>query len=156
MSNMVLEREVMLEAMAFPSFVRNKANTLYAKAQDTLKKLGVEKRETKEMFHTFFKALKAKLSDSPAPTQADLDAAIAQLRDVGKLSVIIPIFMMPGGTTSLTILTFLAKKLGYNLWPSAFYESMIAYNFRHQKDIENFEPVLVEEGFRERLQSITD
>lgn len=156
MSNLILEREAMLERIAFPAFVRNKAEQVYAKAQDALKKLGIEKDETKVMFKTFFKALKAKLGDNPAPTEQEVKEALAQLKDVGKLSVIIPIFMMPGGTTTLTIMTFLAKKLGYNLFPSAFYESLIAHNFRYQTEIENFEPVLTEEILRERLQSIAD
>lgn len=91
-----------------------------------MKASGQEVRETKEMAQAFFKLLESKLDLSnrkEPPSPEEVQAAIEQLKDVGRFSVFATISIIPGGGFSLIGLELLARKLGvkgFTFVPSSF------------------------------------
>lgn len=92
----------------------------------TMKNLGKEIDETREMAKSFFHLLESKLQLSKRkepPTKEEVKAAIEQLKDVGRISVFASISIIPGGGFSLIGLEILARKMGiknFTFLPSAF------------------------------------
>ena len=91
-----------------------------------LKGMGNEANETIEMADSFFRLLNSKLNlserDTP-PSKEEVKAAIAQLKDIGRLSVFVTAVVLPGGVVSLFGLELLARKYGiknFHLIPSSF------------------------------------
>lgn len=82
--------------------------------------------ETREMADTFFKLLsnKLKLNERTAPpTEAEVKAAIEQLKDMGRISVFASVSILPGGGFSLIGLELLARRFGvknFTFVPSSF------------------------------------
>jgi len=97
---------------------------------ETLGNLGQEAIETREMANLFFKLLGSKLNLSKRhvpPTEAEVKAAIEQLKDVGRFSIFSGVSILPGGGFSLIGLELLARKLGvknFTFVPSAFRKKM--------------------------------
>lgn len=91
-----------------------------------MKAVGEEAGETEQMARSFFKMLEAKLDLSgrtEPPTEAEVKAAIEQLKDVGRFSIFTTLVILPGGVISLLGLEMLARKFGikgFNLVPSSF------------------------------------
>jgi Mg2+ and Co2+ transporter CorA len=94
--------------------------------REGVKAVGQEADETERMARSFFKMLEAKLDltgRTESPTEAEVKAAIEQLKDVGKFSVFATLVILPGGIVSLVGLELLARKFGirgFNLVPSSF------------------------------------
>ncbi len=88
--------------------------------------MGQEARETKEMARSFFRLLESKLdikNRKTPPTPEEVEAAIQQLKDVGRLSIFTSVSILPGGGLSLIGLEMLARKFGmknFTFLPSAF------------------------------------
>ncbi|MCG8696990.1 MAG: hypothetical protein MI922_02965 [Bacteroidales bacterium] len=107
---------------------RNYARKSRKGIEDTMKKLGQEKRETQEMAKSFFQLLEHKLNlneRTEPPSKEEVRAAIEQLKDLGRFSVFTSISLIPGGGFSLIGLEVLARKFGlknFTFLPSAFRE----------------------------------
>ncbi len=99
--------------------------------QITLGGVGQEARETEEMAQSFFRLLSNKLNlknRKEPPSEEEVKQAIAQLKDVGRLSVFATISIIPGGGFSLIGLELLARKFGvknFTFVPSSFRKSNI-------------------------------
>lgn len=87
------------------------ANKLKDKIQKILDGLQYEKTESRKMMYTFFMSLKEMFKDKKTVTDEEMNQAMNQLLQVGKLAAIAPLFIMPGGGTTTTILYFLGKKM---------------------------------------------
>lgn len=95
-----------------------------------LKALGKEADETEHMARAFFRVLESKLDlnrRSEPPTEEEVRAAIAQLKDVGRFSLFATMVILPGGVISLVGLELLARKFGVNSF------SLIPSSFRKQQ-----------------------
>ena len=77
-----------------------------------------EGTETKEMMKVFGKSLKAKLKGNNHPTPEELKDAIKQLKDVGRITALIPIMLMPGSVITVTVLEKIAKKFDTTIFPN--------------------------------------
>lgn len=89
-----------------------------ARLDSLLSGLAHEKRETKKMMVTFFKMLRDILKDKKEITDADVKQALNQLKQNAKMAAIIPIFLMPFGTTTTTALYLIGKKyFGVSILP---------------------------------------
>ena len=92
--------------------------------------VGEEAGETEEMARSFFKLLEAKLDlnkRKEPPSEAEVKAAIEQLKDVGRFSIFTTLVILPGGVISLLGLELLARRFGvrgFNLIPSSFRRRM--------------------------------
>lgn len=112
--NQFYEAAVLDEAGLKDAFIA-KVNQLSSKAVSKAKKLlaglDFERKETIFMLETFFTKLKELLKDEKSITDEDVKRALKQLGDVGKFSLIAPLFIMPGGGTTTAVLYMTAKKL---------------------------------------------
>ena len=92
----------------------------------TMRGMGQEGQETKEMAKSFFRLLESKLdikNRKTPPTPEEVKEAIEQLKDIGRFSVFASISIIPGGGFSLIGLEILARKFGmkkFTFVPSAF------------------------------------
>ena len=102
------------------------ANRSKKAIDNVMKGLGNEMTETHDMAKSFFKLLESKLDlnhRKEPPTKEEVEAAIEQLKDVGRLSVFTSISLIPGGGFSLIGLELLARKFGiknFTFVPSSF------------------------------------
>jgi len=90
-----------------------------------LKGVDKEALETREMASSFFRLLEHKLKlneRTDRPSKEEVEAAVRQLKDVGRFSIFVTAVILPGGVISLIGLELLAKQYGINfsLIPSAF------------------------------------
>lgn len=85
------------------------------------KGLNRERQETIDMIKTFFKLLKHKLKGKEKPSKKEIVAAIAQLKDVAKVALVVGVLMgpLPGDEPLLLGLELLARKFGFSVFPSA-------------------------------------
>ncbi len=92
----------------------------------TMRGMGQEARETKDMARSFFRLLESKLdmeNRKTPPSPEEVKEAIEQLKDVGRFSVFASVSILPGGGFSLIGLEILARKFGiknFTFIPSAF------------------------------------
>lgn len=92
----------------------------------TMKGMGQEVKESKDMARSFFRLLESKLdlqNRKTPPSPEEVKAAIEQLKDIGRLSVFTSVSILPGGGFSLIGLELLARKFGiksFTFIPSAF------------------------------------
>lgn len=75
-----------------------------------------EMQESKELMLNLYK-----LSKGQNLTEAEVEASLAQLKDIGKMIPALGIFLLPGG---VFILAILGKLLPWDLVPSAFKENL--------------------------------
>ena len=91
-----------------------------------IRAVGQEAEETEQMARSFFRMLEAKLDLSgrtDPPTEEEVKAAIAQLKDMGRFSIFATLVVLPGGVLSLAGLELLSRKFGikgFTLVPSSF------------------------------------
>lgn len=86
--------------------------------------------DTGKMIYTIAKIAKSHLkSDAPKPSKEEIGEAMHQLKDLGKLSVLIPIFAAPGGGLAIAAAIAYAKKKGINILPTE------SYNKKTKKDL---------------------
>jgi hypothetical protein len=113
---------------------RSKKAILYS-----MKGLGQEARETKEMARLFYRMLESKLDlekRKTPPTAEEVKEAIEQLKDVARISVFASISLLPGGGFSLVGLELLARKFGikeFTFIPSAFRGKLSSVTGSRQK-----------------------
>ena len=77
-----------------------------------------ESQETKEMLLTFKDLLHSQIGDKKEPTKDDIKAAIKQLKDVGKMTILTPLFFLPGSFITIPLLVKLGKRYGIDILPS--------------------------------------
>jgi len=77
-----------------------------------------ESSETKEMLIVFKQLLDHKLKDIENPTKKDVKESLHQLKDLGKITTLLPIFMLPGASIILVIILKIEKKYNIKILPS--------------------------------------
>ncbi|EAT12399.1 hypothetical protein HF888_15165 [Bermanella marisrubri] len=115
-----------------------------ATASRLLGNLRQEKRETQEMMQTFFQLLTQKLPQGRRPDEAEIKAALEQLKDVHKMAGLFLIALTPGSVITFPALCALGRRYGIELLPSAFQkgdeteveilEQVILNEIRHKRD----------------------
>ncbi|MBN1117099.1 MAG: hypothetical protein JXA77_07840 [Bacteroidales bacterium] len=102
----------------------------------TMKGMGKEAEETRDMAQSFFKLLESKLDlqqRKTPPSKEEIKAALEQLMDVGRFSFFASISLLPGGGLSLIGLEILARKFGlknFTFVPSSFRKKNRIFHFR--------------------------
>lgn len=115
-----------LKRLIYFRFAKKMASKSKKAIIQTMAGMGQEARETKEMARSFFRLLESKLdikNRKTPPTPEEVEAAIKQLKDVGRLSIFTSVSILPGGGLSLIGLEILARKFGvknFTFLPSAF------------------------------------
>ena len=77
-----------------------------------------ESYQTKEMIIVFRDLLHKQLGGNKNPTQKDIEEAISQLKDVGKISALLPLILLPGSILTIPILIKLGKRYNINIMPN--------------------------------------
>lgn len=96
---------------AFIAKVRSLSDNIISKAKKIVSGLEYERKETMFMLETFFTKLKEMFKNEKTITDEDVKRALRQLGDVGKFSLIAPLFLLPGGGTTTAVLYMTGKKL---------------------------------------------
>jgi hypothetical protein len=115
-----------LKRLLYFRFARKFAKKAKKGITKTMKGMGQEAKETKEMANSFFRLLESKLdlqNRKTPPSPEEVKAAIEQLKDLGRFSVFTTVSILPGGGFSLIGLELLARKFGiksFTFIPSAF------------------------------------
>ena len=78
-----------------------------------------ESYQTKEMIIVFRDLLHKQLGGNKNPTEDDIKEAISQLKDVGKITALLPLVLLPGSVLTIPILIKLGKRYNINIMPSA-------------------------------------
>ena len=92
---------------------------LYKKITDSLTYMKREGSETKQMLEIFIRELKSNLKGNKSPSPKELQFAIKQLKDVGKLSVLVPLLIMPGSIITVPVLEKLLNKFDLSIFPDS-------------------------------------
>jgi hypothetical protein len=77
-----------------------------------------ESSETKQMAIIFKGLLAQKLQGKEKPTEEEIEFALSQLSDLGKISLLLPIVALPGAPISLAIILRIEKKYNISILPS--------------------------------------
>jgi len=107
-------------------FARRYADKTKGLIDQGVKAIGKEAEETEQMAQAFFRLLENRLKlneRSDPPTEAEVKAAINQLKDMGRFTIFTTMVILPGGVISLLGLELLARKFGiknFSLIPSSF------------------------------------
>jgi hypothetical protein len=104
---------------------RRWADIAYSEIKRNANAFKEEGIETGEMAKTFFNMLSVKLNlkdRKDLPTKKEIEEAVQQLGDVGKLSLVGAISILPGGLLGVLGLEALARKFGIkaSFLPKAF------------------------------------
>lgn len=91
-----------------------KSKLLIVKYTTFIKK---ESRETKEMVITFRDLLHTQLGGKKNPTEEEIQEAISQLKDVGKMTALLPLVALPGSVLTIPLLVKLGKKYNIDILP---------------------------------------
>ncbi len=90
--------------------------------KDTLSKYRIfirkETTQTKDMLITFRDLLHTQLGGNTNPSHEDIDDAIKQLKDVGKMAALLPLVAMPGSVLTIPILVKLGQRYNINILPT--------------------------------------
>ena len=109
---MVLEEGKFQDVMGW---MKKKGQDAKVAMKDFLEKLKVEMSETKEGAQIL-----AALASGQEISKENLDFVKDQIKDLGKGTAMLGLFVLPGGGIAATALVKVAKKFGVNLMPSAF------------------------------------
>lgn len=96
--------------------IKNKVNITYTLLKTTMVSLKEEGSESKEAL----KLLLKKYKNKDKLTEEETRFIIQQAKDIGKLSLLIPLVVLPGSPITIPILYKVSKKLNIDLTPSAF------------------------------------
>jgi len=77
-----------------------------------------ESSQTKDMLVVFSDLLQKQLGGNQNPTEEDIKEAVKQLKDVGKITALIPLVLLPGSVLTIPILVKLGKKYNIDILPS--------------------------------------
>ena len=73
--------------------------------------------QTKDMVVTFKDLLHKQLGGNTDPSEEEVQDAIRQLKDVGKMTALLPLVAMPGSILTIPILIKLGKKYNIDILP---------------------------------------
>jgi len=76
-----------------------------------------ESKQTRDMVLTFKELLHKQLGGKTNPTQQEIQEAIEQLKDLGKITALLPIVLLPGSVLTIPILIKLGKKYNIDILP---------------------------------------
>lgn len=76
-----------------------------------------ETRETKDMVVVFKDLLHTQLGGKKNPTEKEIQEALAQLKDVGKMTALLPLVALPGSVLTIPLLVKLGKKYNIDILP---------------------------------------
>lgn len=115
-----------LNEMSF-SDIHQHVSTASSKMKDSVASIKSyskhEVLETGKMIQTVVKIAKSHLKkDAPKPSDEEIKSALHQLKDLGKISVLVPIFAAPGGGLAIAAAIAYAKKKGINILPTESYK----------------------------------
>jgi hypothetical protein len=74
---------------------------------------------TKEMVVTFKDLLHKQLGGKKDPTEEEIAEALEQLKDLGKITALIPLIALPGSVITIPLLIKLGKKYNIEILPNA-------------------------------------
>jgi len=77
-----------------------------------------ESTQTKEMVLVFKDLLHKQLGGNKNPSEEEVKEAIKQLKDVGKISALLPLVMLPGSVLTIPILVKIGKKFNIDILPT--------------------------------------
>lgn len=147
-----LEQQVIDEATLKANFLekaKKLSDKITSKAKRLMSGLSYERDETLFMMETFFTQLKEILEKEKTVTEDDVKRALFQLRDIGKFSLIAPLFILPGGGTTTTVLYLTAKKLfGISILPKGL-ESVFEMVYDMRNALENINEQLEQDGMKD-------
>ncbi|MCK5293341.1 MAG: hypothetical protein KAJ49_01720 [Arcobacteraceae bacterium] len=76
-----------------------------------------ESEQTKEMLIIFKDLLHNQLGGNTNPTEDEIKEAIEQLKDVGKITALIPLVILPGSVIVIPLLIKLGKRYDIDILP---------------------------------------
>ncbi len=76
-----------------------------------------ETKQTKEMVITFKQLLNHKIGDKEKPTKEDIEEALKQLQDLGKIALLLPVIALPGSIITIPLLIKLGRKYNIDILP---------------------------------------
>ena len=77
-----------------------------------------ETTQTKDMIFIFKDLLHKQLGGNKNPSEEEIKEAIKQLKDVGKITALIPLVMLPGSVLTIPLLIKLGKKYNIDILPT--------------------------------------
>jgi hypothetical protein len=76
-----------------------------------------ESTQTKDMIVVFRDLLHKQLGGNKNPTEEEIKEAIYQLKDVGKITALLPLVLLPGSVLTIPILVKLGKRYNIDILP---------------------------------------
>ncbi len=76
-----------------------------------------ESHQTQDMIIVFKDLLHKQLGGNKNPSNKEIEEAISQLKDVGKIAALIPLVMLPGSILTIPLLVKLGKKYDIDILP---------------------------------------
>jgi len=76
-----------------------------------------ESEQTADMLVIFRDLLHKQLGGNKNPSEKDIQEAVKQLKDVGKIAALIPLILLPGSVLTIPILVKLGKKYDIDILP---------------------------------------
>lgn len=95
--------------------MKQKLIQIYASSSIFIKR---ESSETKEMVLVFKKLLHEKLGGNTNPTDEEIEEALKQLKDIGKMTALLPVVALPGSFITIPLLIKIGKKYNIDIFPS--------------------------------------
>jgi len=77
-----------------------------------------ESTQTQEMIVVFRDLLHKQLGGNKNPTEEEIKEAISQLKDVGKITALMPLVLLPGSILTIPLLIKLGKRYNIDILPS--------------------------------------
>lgn len=77
-----------------------------------------ESDQTRHMLVTFKEVLEKQMGGNKNPSQEDIDIAFEQLKDIGKITALLPLVALPGSVITIPLLIKLGKRYNIDILPS--------------------------------------
>ena len=77
-----------------------------------------ESTQTQEMIVVFRDLLHKQLGGNKNPTEEEIKEAISQLKDVGKITALMPLVLLPGSILTIPLLIKLGKRYNIDILPN--------------------------------------
>jgi hypothetical protein len=81
-----------------------------------------ESEQTKDMVITFKHLLEKQLGGNKNPSEQEIHDAIEQLKDLGKITALLPLVALPGSVLTIPILIKIGQKYDIDILPSSIRE----------------------------------
>lgn len=77
-----------------------------------------ESHQTKEMVITFKHLLHKQLGGKHDPSEKEIQEALEQLKDLGKITALLPLVALPGSVLTIPLLVKIGKKYNIDILPN--------------------------------------